>query len=289
MSEASQINTSSLSLSFLPQSASCLRLRARWWTLPSIFFLLVCFCAHIPLFCLVRLPSSSHLCPLYIVHFLQETFGLSTRVSPPELAPWREQVFFDSCRLFDSLMCRRSRAQPESRLTVVFHSCMCASATQQHNYFTNNHHPILTELGWLSEHMLHLQTLKTPVSSPCPLSLPSSISLYTGAFASVFKCFISSPPSVHHTLPPFSPVCIDLFTYFTLPLTQSLLPRATDEESGCEWIFHAPRLGMERWKYQWPSQRHRQLLCPYMFVCENENGSDRENEGSISVRLWLKP
>lgn len=132
--------------------------------------------------------------------------------------------------------------------------------------------------------MLHLQTLKT---LPALCHSLSAFSLYTSAFASVSKCFISSPPSVHHALPPFSPsACMDLLRYFTFPLSQSLHPRAVDEESGCEQNFTCTSIRNGQKKI--PPATAEALAaaaCIHVCVCMREGVIEEEGwtKGSASV------
>lgn len=93
--------------------------------------------------------------------------------------------------------------------------------------------------------LLHLQTLKNPKKTPSlpSLSLPSSVfPLYhcLFLFCFVFKCFISSTPSVHHTT---APICLHR-SFYLLHTPSSSVP--TSQSS--EWIFFSCRLVMEIWR-----------------------------------------
>lgn len=80
-----------------------------------------------PSHCLCHFPPPSLLynhCPLFcwkLQAYLKE--------SASKAGSLKGTSVFNSCGLFDSLMCRRSHAQAASRLTVVFHSCMRSSTT----------------------------------------------------------------------------------------------------------------------------------------------------------------
>lgn len=94
--------------------------------LTPILFLLVCFCPPHPIACAI-FPSTSLLynhCPLFcwkLQAYLKESASRAGSLKGTSV--------FNSCGLFDSLMCRRSHAQAASRLAVVFHSCMRSSTT----------------------------------------------------------------------------------------------------------------------------------------------------------------
>lgn len=87
-------------------------------------------------------------------------------------------------------------------------------------------------------------------------------------YAYVSKCFISSPPAVHETLPPFTPSAhMDLFTYFTIPLSQSLHLSAVDQESGLQSDFTCTSIRTDE-----NSTGHDRSICQllhaFMFVCD---------------------
>ena len=99
---------------------------------------------------------------------------------------------------------------------------------------------------------------KFPFPALCQSQPP--FSLDTSAFASVSKCFISSLPSVHHTLCRLFlhlsawiflrishllslslSLSLSVSLSLSLSLSESVLPTAAAEQSGCVRVLHAPR------------------------------------------------
>lgn len=185
-------------------------------------------------------------------------------------------------------MWRRDSAQAASRYAVVFHWCTSAS--------TNRPHPS-PHISWIRvglwarispryiyKHLKHL----FPVPALCH-SL-SAFSLYTSAFASVSKYFISSPPSVHHTLPPFSQsACMHLFRCFTIPLSLSLslsIPTSSSCECGglavSKLCMHFDKEGTD----ENITVRDRRIGARDSCMCVNERGRGRRMEASQCDCDW---
>lgn len=203
--------------------------------LHAIFFLFVCFCPLVLLFCLSRnslfSPLASSLSP--------PLFSVSCWKHPAYRPHSALQKLVDRGKQVSSIrvIClihqcaRRATLKQRHDLQRCFTACRVrAGTTQQNSYFSNTHHLFAPGSGLVSAPSSNKKQKNPPLPS---LSVPSSVfPLYCCffLFCFVFKCFISSTPSVHHTTPPPS-VCIDHFTYFILPLPQSLLPKALNEYS----------------------------------------------------------
>lgn len=145
MSEALQINTSSLSL-FLPSTVSLLRMPQGQMLNPPF---------HLLSLGLLLSPHPIVLPPLFLPF-------------PPTTVPflffifcWKHLPYLQESALHSLLRkgnkCFRfmsfvwfinvQEKPAESRLTALLHGCMCASKTQQFNYFTQKQ-KWFTELGW---------------------------------------------------------------------------------------------------------------------------------------------
>lgn len=102
---------------------------------------------------------------------------------------------FVSCRLFDSLMCRR-----QSHDSLWCFTAVCVPTTASQTIIAPYWLNWLDFLSTYPATCYIYKRLKHKFPFPALCHSQPPFSLDTSAFASVSKCFISSLPSVHHTL-----------------------------------------------------------------------------------------
>lgn len=212
--------------------------------LHAIFFLFVCFCPLVLLFCLSRnslfSPLASSLSPPLFSVSCWKHLAYRPHSALQKLVDRGKQVSSIRVICLIHQCARRATLKQHHDLQQCFTACRVrASTTQQNSYFCNTHHLFAPGSGLVSAPSSNKKLKKTPLPS---LSLPSSVfPLYSCLFlfCFVFECFISSTPSVHHT----TPICLHR-SFYILHTPSSSVP--TSQSS--EWIFFSCRLVMERWR-----------------------------------------
>lgn len=201
--------------------------------LHAIFFLFVCFCPLVLLFCLSRnslfSPLASSLSPPLFSVSCWKHLAYRPHSALQKLVDRGKQVSSIRVICLIHQCARRATLKQHHDLQRCFTACRVrASTTQQNSYFCNTHHLFAPGSGLVSAPSSN-KKLKKHHFRLCHSHPP--FSLCTPAFF-CFALFLNVLSVALHlsTTPPPS-VCIDHFTYFILPLPQSLLPKALNEYS----------------------------------------------------------
>lgn len=199
--------------------------------LHAIFFLFVCFCPLVLLFCLSRnslfSPLASSLSPPLFSVSCWKHLAYRPHSALQKLVDRGKQVSSIRVICLIHQCARRATLKQHHDLQRCFTACRVrASTTQQNSYFCNTHHLFAPGSGLVSAPSSNKKLKKkTPLPS---LSLPSSVfPLYSCLFlfCFVFKCFISSTPSVHHT----TPICLHR-SFYILHTPSSSVPTSQSSE-----------------------------------------------------------